>query len=254
MKIEGAVAAVFGGASGLGEATVRRLAADGATVVVADLDADRAQRLADEIGAGAISVAADVADADAVEAAIARTTELGPLGIVVNCAGLATPSKLLGSQGPTPLAQFAKVLDVNLLGTINVLRCAAAAMVSNEPGDGGERGVCITTSSIAAVEGQIGQVAYAASKAGVAGLALPVARELAPMGVRVVAVAPGLFDTPMMAGLPEAARDSLSASVPFPSRLGRPEEYADLIEHIVTNSMLNGEVIRLDGALRMPPR
>jgi NAD(P)-dependent dehydrogenase (short-subunit alcohol dehydrogenase family) len=252
MQVEGSVAAVFGGASGLGEATARRLAADGARVIVADLAAEPAQRLAEEIGGSA--VAADVADAGSVEDAVAQATELGPLRIAVNCAGVGTPTKLLGREGPTPLEAFARVLNVNLLGTINVLRCAAAAMVGNEPTADGERGVCVNTASIAAYEGQIGQVAYAASKAGVVGITLPVARELASKGVRVAAIAPGLFDTPMLAGLPEAARQSLSGTVPFPSRLGDPLEYAALVEHVVTNPMLNGEVIRLDGALRMAPR
>jgi NAD(P)-dependent dehydrogenase (short-subunit alcohol dehydrogenase family) len=176
------------------------------------------------------------------------------LRISVICAGLATPAKLIGRDGPTPLERFAQVISVNLIGTINALRLASAAMVGNEPNEHGERGVCVQTASIAAYDGQIGQVAYAASKGGVAALTLPVARELAGKGVRVVTIAPGLFDTPMMAGLPEAARESLAATVPFPPRLGDPDEYAHLVEHVVTNAMLNGEVIRLDGALRMAPR
>jgi NAD(P)-dependent dehydrogenase (short-subunit alcohol dehydrogenase family) len=252
MQVDGQVAAVFGGASGLGEATARRLAAGGATVLVADLAAERATAIADETGGAWI--ACDVTDDGSVEDAVAAATELGDLRIAVDCAGIGTPTKLVRKGKPTPLEDFAKVIAVNLLGTINVLRCAAAAMVQNDPVADGDRGVCVATASIAAFEGQIGQVAYAASKAGVAGLTLPVARELADRAVRVVSIAPGLFDTPMLAGLPAAARESLSGTVPFPSRLGDPAEYAALVEHIVVNTMLNGETIRLDGALRMAPR
>ena len=200
-----------------------------------------------------VHVAADVADAGSVEDAIAAAGELGDLRIAVDCAGIATPTKLVRKGKPTPLEDFAKVLAVNLLGTINVLRCAAAAMAATEPVADGDRGVCVVTASIAAYEGQVGQVAYAASKAGVAGLTLPVARELAANAVRVVAIAPGLFDTPLLAGLPAPAREALAGSVPYPPRLGDPAEYAALVEHIVVNTMLNGETIRLDGALRMGP-
>jgi NAD(P)-dependent dehydrogenase (short-subunit alcohol dehydrogenase family) len=252
MKIDGQVAAVFGGASGLGEATARRLAAGGAKVLVCDLAAERAAAVAGEIGGAWVET--DVTDSGSVEDAIAAATELGDLRIAVDCAGIGTPTKLIRKGDATPLEDFAKVIAVNLLGTINVLRCAAAAMVQNEPGEDGDRGVCINTASIAAFEGQIGQVAYAASKAGVHGLTLPVARELADRAVRVVAIAPGLFDTPMLAGLPAAAREGLAASVPYPARLGDPAEYAALVEHIVVNTMINGETIRLDGALRMAPR
>lgn len=249
----GTGAIVFGGASGLGEATARRLAADGADVVVADLNVDRANAVADAIGGRA--VATDVTDPGSVEAAVAAAAEApGGLRLSVVCAGLATPGKLLGREGPTELERFANVIQVNLIGTINALRLAAAAMAGNEPDEHGERGVCVQTASIAAYDGQIGQVAYAASKGGVASLTLPVARELAGRGIRVVTIAPGLFDTPMMAGLPEATRTSLAGTVPFPARLGDPAEYAALVEHIVANRMLNGEVIRLDGALRMAPR
>jgi NAD(P)-dependent dehydrogenase (short-subunit alcohol dehydrogenase family) len=251
MQIDGQVAAVFGGASGLGEATARRLAAGGAKVLVADLAAERGAALAAEIGG--VAVECDVADAGSVEDAVAMATGLGDLRVGVDCAGIATPTKLVRKGRPTPLEDFAKVIAVNLLGTINVLRCAAAAMVQNEPGIDGDRGVCVVTASIAAYEGQVGQVAYAASKAGVAGLTLPVARELADRAVRVVAIAPGLFDTPLLAGLPAAARESLAGSVPYPSRLGDPAEYAALVEHIALNTMINGETIRLDGALRMGP-
>jgi len=253
MEIRDAGAIVFGGASGLGEATARRLAAEGAHVVVADLAADRAKEVAEVLGGTAVTT--DVTDPDSVQAAVdAGAQAPGGLRIAVMCAGLGTPAKLLGRDGPTPLETFAKIINVNLLGTINALRLSAARMVQNAPREDGERGVCITTASVAAYEGQIGQVAYSASKGGVVGLTLPVARELAGKGVRVMTIAPGLFDTPMMAGLPDAARASLAATVPFPARLGGPGEYADLVEHIVTNPMLNGEVIRLDGALRMAPR
>jgi NAD(P)-dependent dehydrogenase (short-subunit alcohol dehydrogenase family) len=251
VQVDGQVAAVFGGASGLGEATARRLAGGGARVLVADLNEDRARAVAAEIDG--THVAADVADAESVEGAIAAATELGPLRIAVDCAGIATPTKLVRKGRPTPLEDFAKVIAVNLLGTINVLRCAAAAMAANEPVADGDRGVCVVTASIAAFEGQVGQVAYAASKAGVSGLTLPVARELAGKAVRVVAIAPGLFDTPLLAGLPAPAREELAGSVPYPARLGDPAEYAALVEHIVVNTMLNGETIRLDGALRMGP-
>jgi NAD(P)-dependent dehydrogenase (short-subunit alcohol dehydrogenase family) len=252
MQIDGSVAAVFGGASGLGEATARRLAAGGATVLVADLAAERAASLAEEIGGA--SAVCDVTDAGSVEDAVAVATELGDLRIAVDCAGIGTPTKLVRKGRPTPLEDFAKVIAVNLLGTINVLRCAAAAMALTEPVADGDRGVCVSTASVAAFEGQVGQVAYAASKAGVAGLTLPVARELAASAVRVVTIAPGLFDTPMMAGLPAPARESLGGTVPYPNRLGDPAEYAALVEHIVLNTMINGETIRLDGALRMAPR
>jgi NAD(P)-dependent dehydrogenase (short-subunit alcohol dehydrogenase family) len=252
MKIDGQVAAVFGGASGLGEATARRLAGGGAKVLVCDLAAERAAAVADEIGGAWVET--DVTDPGSVEDAIAAAGELGDLGIAVDCAGIGTPTKLIRKGAATPLEDFAKVIAVNLLGTINVLRCAAAAMVRNEPGEDGDRGVCVVTASIAAFEGQVGQVAYAASKAGVVGLTLPVARELADRAVRVVAIAPGLFETPMLAGLPAAARESLAGSVPYPARLGDPAEYAALVEHIAVNTMINGETIRLDGALRMGPR
>jgi NAD(P)-dependent dehydrogenase (short-subunit alcohol dehydrogenase family) len=252
MDIDGSVAMVVGGASGLGEATARGLAAGGGRVLLADLDAERTASVAAAIDG--VPVVVDVTDEASVEHLIAEATKLGPLRIVVNTAGIGNPTKLVARDGATPLRNFAKVIEVNLLGSINVLRCAAAAMLENEPTAAGERGVCVLTASIAAYEGQVGQVAYAASKAGVVGLTLPAARELAPKGVRVVSVAPGLFETPMLAGLPAAARESLSGTVPFPSRLGYPKEYAALVEHIALNPMINGETIRLDGALRMAPR
>ena len=254
MQIQGTAAIVFGGASGLGEATARRLAAEGAAVTVADLNAERAELVAGEIGGTAH--ATDVTDSDAVQRAVdaAAGSSPGGLRISVCCAGIATPAKLIGREGPTPLDTFAKVINVNLVGTINALRLAAGAMIANEPDAEGERGVCVNTASVAAYDGQIGQVAYSASKGGVVGLTLPVARELASKGVRVMTIAPGIFDTPMLAALGEEVRASLAASIPFPPRLARPAEYADLVEHIVTNTMLNGEVIRLDGAIRMAPR
>lgn len=252
MQIEGVRAIVFGGASGLGAATAMRLAAEGAHVTVADLAEDRASTVAAETGGQAVRC--DVTDPASVEAAVSSASGDQGLKIAVACAGLGTPGKLLGRDGPNPLEDFAKIVSVNLIGTINALRVSAGAMVDNEPDEEGERGVCVNTASVAAFDGQIGQVAYSASKGGVVGLTLPVARELARFGIRVMTIAPGLFDTPMMHGLPEAARESLGGSVPFPSRLGKAAEYADLVEHIVTNPMLNGEVIRLDGAVRLAPR
>jgi NAD(P)-dependent dehydrogenase (short-subunit alcohol dehydrogenase family) len=254
MEIQGTAAIVFGGASGLGEATARRLAAEGARVTIVDLNGERAELVAREIDA--VAHLADVTDPDAVERAVdaAANSSPGGLRISVCCAGVGFPAKLISRDGPTPLEHFARVINVNLLGTINVLRLVAATMIGNEPNAEGERGVCVNTASVAAYDGQIGQVAYAASKGGVVGLTLPVARELASKGVRVMTIAPGIFDTPMLAALSDEVRASLAASIPFPPRLARPEEYADLVEHIVTNTMLNGEVIRLDGAIRMPPR
>ena len=254
MQIKGTAAVVFGGASGLGEATARRLAAEGAMVTVADQNADGAHRVAGEIGG--LPQAVDVTDAPAVQRAVAAAADSAAAGlrICVCCAGVGWPAKLIGREGPTPAEHFEQVIAINLLGTINVLRLAAAAMVDNEPDAGGERGVVVNTASVAAFDGQIGQVAYAASKGGVAALTLPAARELAAKGVRVMTIAPGIFDTPMLAALSEQVRASLAASIPFPPRLAHPSEYADLVEHIVTNTMLNGEVIRLDGAIRMAPR
>jgi NAD(P)-dependent dehydrogenase (short-subunit alcohol dehydrogenase family) len=222
------------------------LAAAGAGVVAADLRG--------EPEAGIRFVETDVTDEGSVEAAVGAALERGPLGGVVNCAGVAIAEKAVGRDGPHSLGSFNNVIGVNLVGTFNVVRLAAAAMVGNEPDEEGGRGVIVNTASVAAFDGQIGQVAYAASKGGVASMTLPLAREFARSGIRVVAIAPGLFDTPMMAGLPEEARESLGNQVPFPSRLGRPEEYAALVRHIVENDVLNGEVIRLDGAIRMAPR
>ena len=247
------VALVTGGASGLGEATVRRLHAAGAAVVVADLDPARGSALVDELGERARFVRTDVRSPEEIAAAVEAARELGELRVAVTCAGVATPGRVVGRKGPLDLDTFRTVLDINLVGTFNVLRLAAAAMAENEPVDG-DRGVVVMTASIAAYDGQVGQAAYAASKGGVVGLTLPAARDLAETGVRVMTIAPGTFATPMLAGLPEETRRVLEAQVPHPSRLGDPREYASLVAHVVDNPMLNGEVIRLDGALRMPPR
>jgi NAD(P)-dependent dehydrogenase (short-subunit alcohol dehydrogenase family) len=253
MEIETAGALVVGGASGLGEATARRLAAAGARVVVADVDESRALAVAEDIGGLALKT--DVTQESDVAAAVALAGEAPDgLRVSVNCAGIGTPQRLLSKGAVAPMEGFERTITVNLLGTIRVLRLAAAQMASQEPLDNGERGVCVNTASIAAYEGQIGQVAYSASKGGVVGLTLPAARDLAQRGVRVVTIAPGIFDTPLLGTLPEEARESLGKSVPFPPRLGSPDEFAALVEHIVANGMLNGEVIRLDGALRMAPR
>jgi NAD(P)-dependent dehydrogenase (short-subunit alcohol dehydrogenase family) len=248
MEIAGRTFLVAGGGSGLGAATAEMLTGEGANVVVADLKGEAA-------GDTVRFVVTDVTN----EASVRRTIEealqsFGGLHGAINCAGVASAEKVLGREGPHSLDSFAKVVQVNLVGTFNVVRLAAEVMVNNEPAASGERGVIVNTASVAAYDGQIGQVAYAASKGGVVALTLPVARELAASGIRVVAIAPGIFDTPMMAGLPEAARESLGKQVPFPSRLGRPEEYAALVRHIIENEMLNGEVIRLDGGIRMAPR
>jgi 3-hydroxyacyl-CoA dehydrogenase / 3-hydroxy-2-methylbutyryl-CoA dehydrogenase len=249
MNIDGVNALVAGGASGLGAATARELNAAGADVTIADLNEDAGSALAQELGARFVRT--DVTDPDSVQAAIDAA---GDIRISVCCAGVAWAQKTAGSRGPHALEPFETVIRVNLIGTFNVLRLASTKMLANEPDAEGERGVCVNTASVAAFEGQIGQIAYSASKGGVVGMTLPAARDLAQSGIRVCAIAPGLFNTPMMAGLPEESQKSLGASVPFPSRLGRPEEYAKLARHIVENSMLNGEVIRLDGALRMAPR
>jgi 3-hydroxyacyl-CoA dehydrogenase / 3-hydroxy-2-methylbutyryl-CoA dehydrogenase len=254
MEVEGKGALVVGGASGLGAATARTLAAGGANVVIADLNAEKGEALAEELGAS--FVAADVTDESAVAAAVGRAAEAGEDGLWISvcCAGIGWAERVAHKGGPHNLELFTNVVKVNLIGTFNVLRLAAAAMSDNEPDGEGERGVCVNTASIAAYDGQIGQIAYAASKGGIVGMTLPAARDMASRGVRVATIAPGLFDTPLLAALPEEARESLGAGIPFPSRLGRPEEYARLVEQIVANPMLNGETIRLDGALRMPPK
>lgn len=247
------VALVTGGASGLGEATARRLHKEGAAVVVLDLPSSGGEDLAEELGDRVRFCPADVRDEEQVRAAVATAAELGVLRIVVNCAGIGTPGRVVGRKGPLDLESFRNVVDINLVGTFNVLRLAAAAMLGNDPLDG-DRGIIVMTASIAAYDGQIGQAAYAASKGGIVSLTLSAARDLADKLIRVVTVAPGTFATPMLAGLPDEATAALEAQVPHPSRLGRPFEYASLVAHIVDNGMLNGGVIRLDGALRMPPR
>jgi NAD(P)-dependent dehydrogenase (short-subunit alcohol dehydrogenase family) len=250
---ENTVALVTGGASGLGGATTRRLHALGAAVVILDLPSSPGKDLAEELGDRVRFVPADVRDEAQVQAAVDAARDLGTLRIAVNCAGVGTPGRVVGKRGPLPLEDFKTVIDINLVGTFNVARLAAAAMLDNEPVDG-DRGVIVMTASIAAYDGQIGQAAYAASKGGVVGLTLSAARDLADKAIRVMTVAPGTFETPMLSGLPGDVKAVLEAQVPHPSRLGSPDEYASLVAHIVDNPMLNGEVIRLDGALRMPPR
>ena len=246
---------VTGGASGLGAACARLMVQAGAKVVIADLNAEAGQSLAEALGTAALFVRTDVTSEESVREALnAAMAHAGHLHIVINCAGIGLAERVLGKQRPSSLASFTKVININLIGTYNVIRLAAELMAQNEPSEGGERGVIISTASVAAFEGQIGQAAYSASKGGIVGMTLPIARELARYGIRVMAIAPGTFDTPLLAGLPEAARASLAQQVPFPSRLGRPEEYAALAKHIVENEMLNGEVIRLDGAIRMGVR
>jgi NAD(P)-dependent dehydrogenase (short-subunit alcohol dehydrogenase family) len=252
MQVAGSTFLVSGGASGLGAACARLFAAAGGNVVIADLNADAGTRLAAELGDRARFALTDVTDEASVRGAVGLArSSFGALHGAVACAGIAIAERILGKNGPHPLASFTKVITVNLVGTFNLLRLAAEAMANNAPNAGGERGVVVMTASVAAFEGQIGQAAYAASKGGVAALTLPAARELARVGVRVVSVAPGTFDTPLLAGLPEAARQSLAQQVPFPPRLGRPDEFAALVRHVVENEMLNGAVLRLDGALRM---
>ena len=253
MKIDGKVALVTGGASGLGRAVVEELASKGASVVICDLPSSDGKAVAEGLGDRVVFAPTDVTSEADVETAVARAGELGGLHIAVSCAGIGTLGRVLGRKGPHPLAQFATVITVNLIGTFNVIRLAAAKMVEADPVDG-ERGVIVNTASIAAFDGQIGQAAYSASKGGVVGMTLPLARDLADKLIRVMTIAPGTFDTPMLAGLPEDARSSLAAQIPHPNRLGDPAEYAALVRDIVANPMLNGEVIRLDGGLRMGPR
>jgi len=252
MDIAGKVFIVTGGASGLGEGTARMLAANGGKVVIADLQEERGQALAAELG-GAF-VKCDVSNEADGQAVVAKATSMGKLMGLVNCAGIAPAAKTVGKEGAHALALFAKVITVNLVGSFNMIRLAAEAMSKNEPEATGERGVMISTASVAAYDGQMGQAAYAASKGGVVGMTLPIARDLARNGIRNMTIAPGIFGTPMLFGMPQEVQDALAASVPFPSRLGRPEDYAKLVHQIVTNDMLNGEVIRLDGAIRMAPK
>ncbi len=255
MQIKGKSAIVTGGASGLGAATVRQLHSAGARVYIADLNQEAGTSLASELGPQAVFIKTDVGSESSMEQAVnAAVAQHGALHLLVNCAGIALAEKVLNKEQPHDLDHFTQVLQVNLIGTFNALRLSAAAMARNQPTEEGERGVIVNTASVAAFEGQIGQAAYAASKGGIAALTLPSARELAGKGIRVVAIAPGIFDTPLLADLPEKARASLGQQVPFPSRLGRPQEYASLVEHIIVNVMLNGETIRLDGGLRMAPR
>jgi NAD(P)-dependent dehydrogenase (short-subunit alcohol dehydrogenase family) len=255
MKLDQVKAVISGGASGLGLATARHLAAAGGSVALFDVQDEAGKAAAGALGKAAHYLSCDVTSESAVETAIRKAAEwMGGLNLAVSCAGVATPGKLLGRDGPLPSAVFQRVLAINTVGTFNVDRAAALLMQDNPPDADGERGLLIHTASVAAYEGQIGQVAYAASKAAVVGMVLPLARELARFGIRVVAIAPGLFGTPMMAGLPQEAQDSLGRQVPFPPRLGRPEEYAELVASICTNHMLNGTTIRLDGAIRMAPR
>ena len=253
MDIQGQAAIVTGGASGLGAECARELAARGAKVAILDRNAELAQQVAQQTGG--IACACDITDSASVQHALDAAREAhGPLRILVNCAGVGGARRVVGKNGPMPLEEFSQIININLIGTFNVIRLAAAGMTVNEPLAEGERGVIINTASIAAFDGQIGQAAYAAAKGGLVSLTLPLARDLAQFGVRVVAIAPGLFMTPLLHELPQEALDVLATSIPFPKRLGRPDEFARLAAHIVENLSLNGEVIRLDGALRMPPR
>ncbi|WP_019413226.1 3-hydroxyacyl-CoA dehydrogenase [Paenisporosarcina sp. TG20] len=256
MKASEVIAIVTGGASGLGEATTRSIVAKGGKVAIFDLNETRGEALVEELGQDAVVYyQSNVTNAQQVEEHVAQTVQhFGKINVLVSCAGIATPGKVVSQKGPLALERFEQVIQVNLIGTFNVLRVAAYAMLKNEPNDDGERGVIINTASVAAFEGQIGQVAYSASKGGVVGMTLPIAREFARDGIRVMAIAPGLIETPLFAGLPEPARTALASSVPFPNRLGKPSEYAQLVDSILINPMLNGEVIRLDGAIRMQPK
>jgi NAD(P)-dependent dehydrogenase (short-subunit alcohol dehydrogenase family) len=253
MQLKNQAAIVTGGASGLGAATARKLAAQGAKVALCDLNAGLAETVATEIGG--VAVVCDVADASSAEAAVAAAANAhGPARILVNCAGIGAAKRVIGRDGPMPLGDFDRVIRVNLIGSFNMLRLATAAMSKLEPLATGERGVVISTASIAAYDGQIGQSAYSASKGGIVGMTLPIARELAQFGIRVLAIAPGLFLTPLLAGLPQEAQDSLAAAIPFPHRLGHADEFASLALHMIDNAYLNGEVVRLDASLRMAPR
>lgn len=255
MRIENSVFIVTGGSSGLGAGTVRMLVANGGRVVIADLNESAGDALASELGGAARFVATDVASEERAAAAVSAAVEgFGGLHGLVNCAGIAIGEKVLGKEGPHTLASFSRTISINLVGTFNMIRLAAAAMGKGEPNDAGERGVIVNTASVAAFDGQIGQAAYSASKGGVVGMTLPIARELARWGIRVMTIAPGIFETPMLLGMPQEVQDALGKMVPFPPRLGRPFEYAALVKHIVENEMLNGEVIRLDGAIRMQPK
>jgi len=255
MEINGNTFLISGGASGLGGATSRLLAENGANVIIADINKEKGAALASDLGSKARFVETNVSNEESVKNAVGvAVSAFGALRGAVNCAGIGVAEKTVGKDGPHSLASFKRIIEVNLIGTFNVIRLAAAQMADQEPGVGGERGVIINTASIAAFDGQIGQAAYSASKGGIVGMTLPIARDLARSGIRVVTIAPGLFDTPLLAGLSEDIRKALGAQIPFPPRLGAPAEYAALAKHIIENLMLNGEVIRLDGALRMPPK
>jgi NAD(P)-dependent dehydrogenase (short-subunit alcohol dehydrogenase family) len=252
MEIRGNAFLITGGASGLGAATARLIAREGGKVALADLNEAAGNALAGELGG--TFVKCDVSREEDAQRAVDAALGLGTLVGLVNCAGVAPAVKTVGKDGPHPLEAFRRTVEINLIGTFNVLRLAAAAMAKNEPNEGGERGVIVNTASVAAFDGQVGQAAYAASKSGVAGMTLPIARDLARNGIRVMTIAPGIFETPMLLGMPKEVQDSLGAMVPFPSRLGKPDEYAMLVKQILDNPMLNGEVIRLDGAIRMQPK
>lgn len=255
MELSKCVSLVTGGASGLGEAVVLKIVGGGGKAVILDLDEEKGKTLAGELAGGAIFIKTDVTDEDSVSSAVeAAVRRFGKINVVVNCAGIAPAAKVVGRQGPHDLELFAKVIQVNLIGTFNVIRLAAARMVDNEPGEDGERGVIINTASVAAFEGQIGQAAYSASKGGIVGMTLPIARELASWGIRVVTVAPGIMETPMLLGMPEHVREALGKMMPFPQRLGKPREFAMLVRQIVENPLINGTTIRLDGAIRMQPK
>jgi 3-hydroxyacyl-CoA dehydrogenase / 3-hydroxy-2-methylbutyryl-CoA dehydrogenase len=252
MKMEGSVVLVTGGASGLGEACVRNTVELGGKAVILDFAEENGQRLASELGEGVLFHKTDVTDEASVQTAIDEAVKtFGAVHVAVNCAGVGTPGKILGKKGPLPMEKFQRVVDINLMGTVNVIRLAAEKMVLNEGNEDGEKGVVINTASVAAFEGQIGQAAYAASKAAVVGMTLPVAREFADYGLRIVTIAPGLFETPMAQGLPEAVKESLVSMIPFPRRFGKPSEFASLVKQIIENPCLNGTTIRLDSAIRM---
>ncbi len=252
MQISGSVAIVTGGASGLGEACVRDLIEAGGKAAILDMAEEKGKALASELGDAAIFCATDITNEEDVQAAVDKTVEaFGAIHVAVNCAGVGIPAKVIGREGPMPMSHFNKVVEINLIGTMNVIRLAAEKMMANTANEHGETGVVINTASVAAFDGQIGQAAYSASKAGVVGMTLPIAREFAESGIRIMTIAPGIFNTPMLQGLPDNVRDALNKMVPLPKRLGEPSEFADLVHHIVVNPMLNGEVIRLDGAIRM---
>jgi len=255
MQVKGNVFLISGGASGLGAATARLLASDGGKVVIADFNADAGSKVAEEIGADATFVECDVTNADAVQAAVETTvSKYGAIHGGISCAGTGAAMRTVTKSGPHDITAFTRILEINLIGTFNVIRLAANAMATNEPGEDGDRGVLINTASVAAYDGQIGQAAYSASKGGIVGMTLPIARDLAGLSIRCVTIAPGLFDTPLLQGLPDDVKAALGATVPYPKRLGRPDEYASLAKQIVENNMLNGETIRLDGAIRMTPK